>query len=526
MYLLIIAATTCYGKSKTDHTAGIQIKITGNIAGIKEIQLSYNNENEFDTENVIQLMAHPSKDGLVHFNLPDIKRLSKANIRVIYSKLKPAGISYYDSFLNYVMLPGDQINLAIHIEGITAELTSITGKGHLKYRCRYAMERLIKGLEKARIETGREILKKYNNNKPYVSYNADVLTRAFSDPEYLQHYVKNFDDYRQKIADTLDSYKEKLNEDVYAILRADALAYVDRTLEINILGIYNRFKPNGQPHVAKFYFQNLRPIEQVSDKTVMFSRYYIEAVFQREQILLLLKGHFKSFNDLPVKELYLRFKNNYSGKLKDMLLMLTVIDPRKNMPLAALPRDSAMRYIDKLIAEITDPLAKTMIQNSNLARIGPGTIPFNFKLKDTAGTLVALADFKGKVVVMDMWFYGCTGCAQFYKRFKTDIHPKFENNSFTTISINTDYGKEKWLKGIRQELYSDKNCINLQLDLPGPKSTELFADPMIKYYGLSNRGFPLVLLIGKNGKIIGDVTFDTSTEIIRKIAVALNENAL
>lgn len=118
---------------------------------------------------------------------------------------------------------------------------------------------------------------------------------------------------------------------------------------------------------------------------------------------------------------------------------------------------------------------------------------YPFELPDPDGKIHRLADFKGKLVILDFWFNGCGSCKQMVP-FMQELENEYEKKgNIQFISVSVDKTKELWLDGIGK--YSS------------PKSLQLFTEglvfghPLIKYMNL--RGCPFLLVLDKNGNVVG-----------------------
>ena len=82
-----------------------------------------------------------------------------------------------------------------------------------------------------------------------------------------------------------------------------------------------------------------------------------------------------------------------------------------------------------------------------------GKSSYNFSLPDTSGKIVSMKDFKGKVVLIDVWATWCGPCkAQF--PFLKEIEHEYANNKdivFVGISLDKVDVKQKWLAMIKKE---------------------------------------------------------------------------
>ncbi len=118
-----------------------------------------------------------------------------------------------------------------------------------------------------------------------------------------------------------------------------------------------------------------------------------------------------------------------------------------------------------------------------------------YEFIDFDGMPINLVKFKGKVVLLDLWFTGCVGCASVYGKSLSKIESQFKNEkNFVAISINVDKKVSIWKKGIGEGLYTSQDgAVNLNV---GPKG---ISHPLIYDWGL--QGMPCVVLINKDGGI-------------------------
>jgi thiol-disulfide isomerase/thioredoxin len=119
-----------------------------------------------------------------------------------------------------------------------------------------------------------------------------------------------------------------------------------------------------------------------------------------------------------------------------------------------------------------------------------GKSSYNFTLPDTTGRMVSMKDFKGKVVLIDVWATWCGPCkAQF--PFYKEIEEEYKDNKdivFVGISIDRATDREKWLKMIQKEKLGGLQL----LDDTGKAFADLYEINAI----------PRFLLIDKQGKWI------------------------
>ena len=121
------------------------------------------------------------------------------------------------------------------------------------------------------------------------------------------------------------------------------------------------------------------------------------------------------------------------------------------------------------------------------AKGAPG---YNFSLKDTKDQPVSLSDFKGKMVVIDIWAMWCASCLQekpYFEKVEEDFK---DRNDIVFIGVSHDglSRKEVWKKFVARK---------------GWKNIELLAnynESIGKYYKIE--GIPRFMIFDKEGKIV------------------------
>ena len=123
----------------------------------------------------------------------------------------------------------------------------------------------------------------------------------------------------------------------------------------------------------------------------------------------------------------------------------------------------------------------------------PGNPAPDATLKDVNGKEQTLSQYRGKVVVIDIWATWCSSCLAKMPAF-IELSKEFENNSnvkFLTVSIDRKSAKKQWLTTIKK-----RNMQGL---------TNLFPDcevesPFESNYHIS--GVPRYMIIDQEGKIV------------------------
>ena|GEM_PF-1316915 len=179
-------------------------------------------------------------------------------------------------------------------------------------------------------------------------------------------------------------------------------------------------------------------------------------------------------------------KSRYAGPVLDKMLLIASLWDGNSKYDANLMIDSVKMLLSKEDNIYSKRLKQILDNKSGMA--------FPFDLPDENGKRYKLEDFKGKLLVIDLWFTGCIGCIGMAKALKP-IKGSFRfRNDVAFVTISTDSNREMWKESLTKELYSSESDINLYTDGLGNKH------PLIKSYGVNS--YPSILVISKEGNII------------------------
>ena len=168
--------------------------------------------------------------------------------------------------------------------------------------------------------------------------------------------------------------------------------------------------------------------------------------------------------------------------------------------------------IEKNVAE--SPLKTEVLEMYTLfTRIMPGNQAPVSVLKDAEGNEHTFEEFKGKVLVIDVWATWCHSCLANMHKF-TGMRQWFKKESdvcFITISIDRSEDKEQWLEAIGKHDMQD--MLNLFPDCEMQSQFE--SDFQIS-------GVPRYIIIGKKGKIVSAHAPSPGPEMVKLIENALS----
>ena len=121
-------------------------------------------------------------------------------------------------------------------------------------------------------------------------------------------------------------------------------------------------------------------------------------------------------------------------------------------------------------------------------KIVPGVDPYALVGTDLNGKQVSLADYKGKVVVLDFWATWCGPCKGEIPNLKAQ-YEKYHAQGVEVLGISLDFKKETLTQ------YIEDN----KLPWAQVYDYDLGQDSNTVHYGV--KGIPFMLIIGKDGKV-------------------------
>jgi thiol-disulfide isomerase/thioredoxin len=404
----------------------------------------------------------------------------KKNERIVYFSLdQPFGKDGYVNFIsNFIASPGDDIKIKV-VKGTTILnrfALEFEGKGSAKYQCQYEFYDML-------IKTAKH----YKKELIYTLKNSETI----KDSVYYQNFLSQFrynlkvqtEVYKQNLV-ILEKYKGKLGDFMYNLLKAQVYGNLEDANITNLTYPYTFFKDR------TLLPANIKSIED-SLKSAYHDRFKANFKEIREDYLALSGSYInymikKTADTIIDKENhYSEIKAIYSGVLRDRILAAYF----SRYFFRAKDADRNVR--DALTFVKTDYCRQILLSFNN--NLSPGKPSYNFKFPDTSGRVVRLEDFKGKVIVMDFWFSGCSGCRSLTEKM-APVVKRFEgNNKIVFVSVSIDKDISTWKSSVRTGKYSHIGSV----DLLANRKTE---DNIINHYKLFS--YPTLILIDKDGKVI------------------------
>lgn len=118
----------------------------------------------------------------------------------------------------------------------------------------------------------------------------------------------------------------------------------------------------------------------------------------------------------------------------------------------------------------------------------------SFSLTDVNGKELSLSNLKGKIVFMDFWFTGCTGCVKMTEVLKKVERAFDKNPNIEFLSISIDKSRSQWINSIEKKKYTTGAAKNLYTSGLG-RNHEI-----IKKYNINS--FPATFLVDAAGNFV------------------------
>ncbi len=149
---------------------------------------------------------------------------------------------------------------------------------------------------------------------------------------------------------------------------------------------------------------------------------------------------------------------------------------------------------------------KNLAQKDTLFNVYLDDSLSSFSFKDTLDKDFRITEFKGKYVLVDLWYSGCGGCIKANEGLH-HVHDKIQNENIVFLSISIDREKNKWLSSVRKDAVSTKQNPWAGKYHPALGTVCLytagsgFDNPFIRKFSPHN-SYPQLILIDPSGYVI------------------------
>jgi len=142
-----------------------------------------------------------------------------------------------------------------------------------------------------------------------------------------------------------------------------------------------------------------------------------------------------------------------------------------------------------LFAKTENQELEQFFKDMGVLQIPAGNDPIEIILKDPAGRLTSLSEYRGKIVFINFWTTWCLACVVEMPSMEK-LHQKFKDRDFAMIAVNLQESPSKVIKFFKEY----KLTFTALLDTTGDVGA-----------GFGIRAIPTTLILDKNGRLIGKV---------------------
>lgn len=469
LYILFAVAMLSWSTDSCGQSESGKVVINGHIQSMNSLPadsvvILYGYHQLLDQPYPHSLSTKVSPDG--NFKL-EINVESSMGMLAIYVYGKKV------SLLNeYYFEAGDSLNLQIS-QSPNLTTSTFNGKGAEKYN---------------HINSINQQRDKY--------FKSDVSFQG--DPERWLGWMQTF---VNSDMGRLQSYQEQISSLMFDLLEAESAGFYYTQWLTNVASSWQSSDDPVFKDSVRRLFEEHKIIKGVSQKTGSESVYYLLYHLKKSQLDLLFASEGAGYS---YEALFDYLESSYNNALRDRLLVICLDNSRAMANVQNFSQDEYFECVQKAKAEIKDPFLLEFLSSKMLLK--KGAPAFNFQLPDSSGTLVSLTDLKGKVIMLDLWGKGCSGCAQFSSMFESQIYPKLSGVSdFKVISVGVDAARQIWLASIESGKYTAKHNLNLH-------ATKGMKEELLRYYHLN--AVPFILLIDREGKVFAQLTGTMGAEQI------------
>jgi len=350
-----------------------------------------------------------------------------------------------------------------------------------------------------------------------------TITGKTDDYIYLMYTTGSADAYRTDstlIKNGRFSFNGKLQEPVEATLvmgknyfstaKYTQLFIVPGNMTLSL--DYNRFDEsavlNGSPIQKEMdalkrskapVMKQLKPLREAYDKA---NNRYIEAkrANKDEATLQSLKDASDGAKDAmePLFEKLNTIDRQFMDKNPRSVVTASLLRYRiPEMPLS----EAEKRYNNLTDAIKQSNLGQAIKKEVDGLRMGsPGSAAFVFSSKEINGSMLSLADYKGKYVLLDFWASWCGPCRKGNPHLLS-LYSKYKDKGFEIIGISDDDSKpEAWHKAVEQDKIGVWKHVLRGLK-HGANGSFDRSDSISDQYGIHS--LPTKILIDPQGMIIG-----------------------
>lgn len=429
--------------------------------------------------DVLTVISKVDKSGNFTFQIP----VKDQPMKIQIAPYRTDKSGKLDIIGEYFVLPNDKIQIDLQkVGGKTSLLFS--GAGERKYNL----------VEKLKADYEQYQKQWSSLNMFSITDSSDIKEKL----EKLATLVRNYNNKKNQLINDAG-----LEMAISKIIQYEYANYFSEwSFRTNLL--FKKY-PAYQGAISKYYDNHRIEFSYPADDLSIICPRYIIALTQRIKADLNILGN---SGKVGLSAFFNTIKNDYSGKLRERLFIEFFVGEYALNNIS----DYNPQTYDTLVNEAFMLKDYKLLQNviSKKIRLKKGSPIFPSTFTGLNGNKISLSSLKGKVVLIDIWGAGCSGCIGFHTRFKKYVDPFFKNRTdFVVLSISIDKNKDKWLEGIKSGLYTSPEYINVYTG--GTSINHEF----IKFYDIN--ATPFLLLVDKEQKVFAQFGNDLEMNDLRQM---------
>lgn len=299
----------------------------------------------------------------------------------------------------------------------------------------------------------------------------------------------------------LDAFKDQLEPKIYERIYLDMIGKTQYDFIRENIITWFIADPSKRTvfldHYDHFMSKLVFAPEIIAPLPIVSSAYYTDFLLLREQIEYVRTANAISYRGDSFIPIMNAIVARFDGMVREQLLVKSSVKLKKFFPV------EIYTIKDQILGHLSTSLYWSEMDQFFKRQHGKA---FNFSLSDANGRTYRLADFKGKVIIMDFWFTGCGHC----KVLKSNMDPIVDslktNDDLLIVSVGLDKKRDVWLKSLKEGSYTHEDGLDLFADGLG------FDHPLLKYYGFI--GAPRLLVIDKTGTVVPVVQPRITADVI------------
>lgn len=332
-----------------------------------------------------------------------------------------------------------------------------------------------------------------------------------NDPNRIIDNQKRKVEKSNLVMSSLNQYKKDWKNDTFELIKLNAFSAINDYFLAAIeplpgIGLDSTYRQALTNEVRRLF------VEQNSfavpfSFSLRKSHIYHEYMLHLNELYQLVSN--QSGSQSPFEFVFSAIRLNYDGLLHDELL--------KNHFLKHINKNKySTALLLEAIESVQDRECKERLK-AILSSRDVGTPVYDFSFEDIHGRNISLNMLKGKVIVIDTWFYGCGNCILLTKKMEPIVE-YFEGKDVVFLSVNVDADRRKFQVGVKSGKYGSEKSLYTYTNGLGQNH------PMLRYYNYIS--YPNLLIVGKDGKLISGNPPRPISESDSKAFIAIIEQNL